>query len=220
MDFARAFTYIFSDRGWLGKVIIFVLLMLFAGLIIPVLLVLGYMAAIARNAFRGIDRLPSWGDLGKYLADGFKLAVAGFVYNLPPFIVLGLVSAMTSPGPRHGPAAASGDGMTVLVGILGFLTLVYMLFVTPAMFVLFVKGNGAWETLFDFGRLGRIILTCSGMIALVLIVGLALSAALAVVGAALVFIPCIGTLLVLGMSAYPALVLAHLYGQLARVCPA
>ncbi len=220
MNLGRSLTYMFADENWLGKIAILVLLAIFSIFILPIFIIFGYSLAIAANAYRGLERLPSWDNLGQYLSDGFKLAIVLFVYNLIPiglWVLFGIM--LGAMGSDYGGSGLD-TVMLALSVVLGLITLVYALFVTPAAFVLFLQSDGSWSGLFDLQRLLSVMLKCMGPLVTVLIMGLVVTIGVGLVSTILGLIPCLGQILALGLSTYPMLVLSYLYGQLARTCPA
>ncbi len=136
LDIGRALTFGFEDGEWVVKLFLGALLFL-VGLIfsvvligvIPLLMLGGYAVAIARNVAEGQDvPLPRWEDFGDLLADGFRLAVAYFLWSLPSLILTlpVIIGAVLIPD--------RGDGWAVLWFLLllccGLPALVYSLFVT------------------------------------------------------------------------------------------
>lgn len=84
-------TYPFKDQKAGSKILIGSLL-IFGGMIIPILpilIVLGYMVNISKRIIDGDGQLsmPEWDTWGEYLKDGFKWFAAVTIYSIPLIIV-------------------------------------------------------------------------------------------------------------------------------------
>src|SRR5690349_10621377 len=110
MDIGKAFSYVFEDERWIGKVLI-------GGLLIwiPIVnfAVFGYMVKVARNvAQRNPRPLPEWGgEFGDHFMRGLYVFVIYLVYLLPIFILEGLFFCVTggiAAGSQRGDGAAAG----------------------------------------------------------------------------------------------------------------
>ncbi len=95
LDIGRALKYSFEDPEWVTKLLIGALLM-FVGImfsfllvgLIPLMMLNGYVIAVARNVARDNDvPLPRWENFGELLADGFRQWVATFIWSLPLLIL-------------------------------------------------------------------------------------------------------------------------------------
>ncbi len=135
MDIRKAFTYLFDDPEWITKVLIGGILNLFGFLIIPSLLVGGYMIVHARRVALGEDtRLPRWENWGEYLAKGILSVIINFVYSLP-IIVLGACLALVSAAFGSDGSNSNNPAPIIASVCLGLPMLVYGLviaFVLPA----------------------------------------------------------------------------------------
>jgi hypothetical protein len=90
VDIGKAFSFVFEDPNWPGKIIIGGVIAIIP--IIGWILVMGYMVAVARNVIRGAPQpLPEWSDFGQLFLDGLYGIVIAFVYALP-IIVVSLVT--------------------------------------------------------------------------------------------------------------------------------
>ena len=85
MDAGRSFTWMFSQDGWIGKVLIGGLL--FFVPIIGWLFIAGYGVRTLAAICEGDERLPEWNDWGDLLVKGLILWVASFLYSLPGLIL-------------------------------------------------------------------------------------------------------------------------------------
>lgn len=88
MDFGRAFTYVFEDKEWLGKLVIIIILVMASVIpifgLLAVAALLGYVTEITKNVRNGHPRpLPKWVDYGGKISKGGYVLLAMFIYNLP-----------------------------------------------------------------------------------------------------------------------------------------
>ena len=89
MDIGKAFSFVFEDEEWVGKVLIGGLISLIP--LIGQLAVLGYALKVAQNVAQGNPRpLPRWNEFGDHLMRGLYDFVIRLVYALP-VVVLGLL---------------------------------------------------------------------------------------------------------------------------------
>jgi hypothetical protein len=99
MDIGKSFSFVFEDQRWVNKVLIGGGLVFISFLIVPIFVVLGYMAQLMRNILAGEEQpLPEWTDFGAYLTDGLKLFVVLLIYFVP-YIVLSMLSGIRNVGP-------------------------------------------------------------------------------------------------------------------------
>ena len=91
MNIERGFRFVFQERNWFGKIIVGGVMMIFSFLIIPLLIYYGYLVEVAKRTIKEEQQLlPEWDEIGRKLANGFKLAVIIIVYLIPFFILLGI----------------------------------------------------------------------------------------------------------------------------------
>jgi hypothetical protein len=225
MDIGRAFTYITEDAKWITKLVIAAVLAFFTFLLIPIPLLVGYMAGIARNLMNGEKiLLPEWGeDIGKLFMDGLYIVIAQLVYTLPFWILMciGGVISIGSAGlseVSEDLAAASLFTSFGLIICLAIIWWIFLILVTPALFIQYVRKN-EFGALFRFGEIYALTRDNIGDIVITVVVGLAAGLVIGAVNGVLQVIPCLGTILglVFSAAAGPWLMFAfgHLYGQIA-----
>ncbi len=89
MDIERGFRFVFQEKNWFGKIVVGGLMILFSFLILPLLIYLGYLVEVTRRTIKDEgELLPDWDNIGRKLANGFKLLVIILVYLIPFFILL------------------------------------------------------------------------------------------------------------------------------------
>lgn len=136
-----ALAYPRAREDWLGTVVIGTLLMVFAPLIVPGLILQGYLLRVARSAADGDSQPPDFSDWGTLLVDGVKAFVVAFVYGIVPAAVVGGVVTVLAGGAALSalsgePATAAGFGIAIAAFVLlmfpvlilfGYLTVVAQL---------------------------------------------------------------------------------------------
>ena len=125
MDIGKAFSFVFEDEKWITKVLIGGLLFLFSWLIIPFLIVIGYMIEIVnKTASDSKELLPEWTNIGNKLTKGFVVFIIYFLYGLP-IVFLSIIYSIII-GVLNTSASAP-EGQTVIGTIIGLLSLFLML---------------------------------------------------------------------------------------------
>ncbi len=211
MDFGKAFSYVFDDPDWLKKV----------GLggvinIVPILnfAAIGYGLEVIQRVIRNDPRpLPEWDDIGGKLVKGLLVAVIGFVYMLP-IIIMAICVQVVSIAIAGGASSSEDTAamlVTVIMGCLGCLILLYSLFiglVLPA-----ALGNYAAKdqlgAAFRFGEVVALVQKNLGLYLMVLLITIVAS----LVGS-LGSIACI--IGVIFTEFYAALIVSHACGQAYR----
>ena len=212
MDFGQAFTYVFEDRNWVGKIVqvgIMTLLMVIPILgLLAVAAVMGYMVELVGNVRNGHPRpLPQWLNYGDLMVKGGHVLIASIVYMLPIIFLYGcLFASLGALG--SGIFGALSAGVLTLC-ILPF-SLVYSL-VAGAMLASGIAefsetGNGG--AFYRIGDRWAMIRSDASLTGQWLLYSFAANLLLSLLGA----IPCLGWLAFLGL-AIP--VQGHLVGQYA-----
>lgn len=223
MDINKAIRFVKEDDRWVSKLLIGVLVSVFAFLIIPALLLQGYVIKIVRQVMNGDwDGLPEWDDWGKFLKDGFYVTVAQLIYTLPFILLLIIGTAMTVGATgliEHGDAAgllASGGFM--LLFCLMMLFIIALLFLTPALLIQYAIKED-FGSLFRVGEIMAIIRNNLADILIVFAVMVVAGLAISLVSGVLSLIPCLGwiaaVIIGLAVGPYISFVSGHLYGQIA-----
>lgn len=223
MDVNKSIRYVFDDPQWISKVVIGALLSILGFLIVPALILQGYVVKIIRQVMNGDwDGLPEWDDWGGLLRDGFNVFIAELVYVLP-FIILMIIGLLTTGGAA---SLAGGEDLTALLatgGALLFICLVFLfaiafLFLAPAILIQYaIKGD--LGSMFRFGEVFAIIRNNMADILVAFLVTLVAAFAVSLVGGVLAIIPCLGWIaafiISLAAGPYISFVGGHLYGQIA-----
>jgi hypothetical protein len=229
MDVGKSIGYVFEDQKWTNKLLIGMLVS-----IVPIInfALLGWVIDIMRNVSRREPLpLPEWGDFGEKFVKGAILFVVSLIYSLPLLLIT--CPAFFVPFTR---GDFSREGQQALAGVLAGTTLllvcaisVYGLllsFLMPAIFLNFAR-KGTFSACFEFGEIWRIMSKNLGdyIVAwlIIVVVGIAASFVIGIVGGVLAFIPCCGWILawiLFGVTTVWILsVFAHLFGQIGAEPP-
>ena len=138
---SASLTYLRDGDDAVVTVLIGGVLLVASPLVVPSVLVLGYVSRVLRRTADGDDAPPAfeaWVDL---LVDGLKAFVVAFVYSLLPLAVLAIAAALALgtfvvvPGGGDAGAAAGGlalGALALALGIAGVVVSLVGLYVTPA----------------------------------------------------------------------------------------
>ena len=93
MDVVRAFSSIFDDQEWVGKLAIVAMLtfaiVLFPFGLLALAVLLGYVMELAINVRDGKQfPLPRWDNMSNKLSNGINILIALIVYNIFPVVLL------------------------------------------------------------------------------------------------------------------------------------
>lgn len=223
MDINKAFRFVFDDKQWISKLLIGVLMTLTGFLIVPALILQGYLVKIIRRVMSGQDdELPEWSDYGNLLRDGFFVTAGQLIWFLPLILLLVIAGVTTGgfasmvEGSDAAGLIATGGGMLILCVTL--VLVVAALFLTPALLIQYAI-KGEFGALFRFGEIRDLIRDHMADILIAFLVTLVASFAISVVFGVLAIIPCLGWIaaIILGLAVgpYVSYVTSHLYGQIA-----
>ncbi len=223
MDVNKSFRYVMDDKQWLSKLLIGVLMSILAFLILPALILQGYLVKVIRHVMGGNwDSLPEWDDWGKLLKDGFFVTVAQFIYTLPFIILMFLGMAATggvaslSDGSDVAALATTGGGLILFCLIILFA--VAFLFLTPAILIQYAIKD-EFSACFRLGEVADIIRNHMADILIAFLVTVVAGIVLSLLFGILAIIPCLGwiaaALIGLAVGPYITFVTGHLYGQIA-----
>lgn len=130
MDVGKSFTYMFEDKEWITKLAIGGVILL-AGtilsfLVIPIIaafaLLLGYTLVVIRNVYEGNPTpLPRWDNIGDLFVKGLTALVGALIWALPIIVlafcvvlVLGLTGGLANSDTSGARALASIAGLVIL----------------------------------------------------------------------------------------------------------
>lgn len=209
---ADAITYPTEDDEWLKTVLIGGVLSIFGFLLIPTILVYGYVVRVLRHSLAGEAAPPRFDDWGGLLVDGLKAAVVGFVYMLIPAAVgavaVGGSLAAIATGSRSG--AAAGLGALALGALLTFVLALLFGYVAVVAVVNFAH-EGDLGAGFDVGTIKHVALSGDYAVPWALSVAVFVGAGL-VVGV-LNVVPILGTLVGAFVLFYAQVAAARLWAD-------
>lgn len=200
-----------NSDDWLRTIVIGTLLGFFSFLIVPGLIIQGYLLRAARAAADGQQRPPDFSDWGELLVDGVKAFVVAFVYGIvPAVIVVGVLSVLAGGAALSAfsgdPGAAAGFGIAIAAFVLLALPLLIVIGYLTVVAQLHFAITGDLGAAFRLGEVVRIGFDLDFFVAflLALVVGIALS----VVGGILVVV-LVGFLVFF----YAGVVMFYIYGR-------
>ena len=229
MDVGKSVGYVFEDQKWTNKLLIGMLVS-----IVPIVnfALLGWVIDIMRNVSqRQATLLPEWDNFGDKFVKGAILFVVSLIYSLPLLLIS--CPALFIPFTR---GDFSREGQQALAGVIagtGLLLVcaisVYALlisFLMPAIFLNFAR-KGTFAACFEFGEIWRIMSKNLGdyIVAwlIIIVVSIAASFVIGIVGGVLAIIPCCGWILawiLFGVTTVWILaVFGHLFGQIGAEPP-
>lgn len=140
MYMSRALRFVFEDEEWVAKIAIGALIGMIP--IIGQIVILGYMAKLARNVAQGNPRpLPRWDDFGDLLTRGLYVFAITLAYVLPVVLLFFLITI-----PLAMAGEASGERAE---NVIGGVALCLMLLGTLASLVL---GLGSYSAIARYIR--------------------------------------------------------------------
>jgi hypothetical protein len=207
-----ALEYPMEHDDWVKTLLIGGVLSIFAFLLIPIIVVYGYIVRVIRHSLDGDPRPPEFGDWGDLLVDGLKMLVILIVYMLIPAIVAavtvgGSVAAMAT-GTRGG--AAAGVAGLVVGFLVSFVLALAFGYVAVAAIVNFAR-EGSVGAAFDFDTLRPILFDSDYAVAWALSV--AVFIAVGIVTGVLNIIPFIGAIIGAFVGFYAQIVAARLWAD-------
>lgn len=223
MDFGKAFTFMFEDPDWLRKLGIgtlvglvgFLLLPILIGFI-PLIILLGYTLDTLRNVADGHERpLPEWQDWGGFLARGFKLFAAFFVWALPALLIVLPLSIGSALAEQNGSEMGAIAALLIICSsCLMLLWVIFLTLLTPAVYVR-VARTGRFAAAFEFSKLWTFTRDNLGNIIIAILLTWVAGLIAGLVASLGVIALLIGVLITLPFaSLWQYLVQAHLFGQI------
>lgn len=219
MDIGSAFTYMFDDQDWIKKIAIGGGIMLAALILTPILVGLalflplsGYMIDTLKNVRDGRPTpLPEWTNFGDLFSKGLMVFVIYLVYNLPSILLtcvtIGISAATASPD--LDPDVASMLGIvSACTNCVQFIVSLLSNALLPAALIRYAQFDSLGAA-FQFGEIFNFIKNNIGDYVIVVLLGW-VAGLVAGFGVILCIIGVFFTFF------WSTLVLANLYGQLAR----
>ncbi|MFB6352542.1 MAG: DUF4013 domain-containing protein [Halobacteriales archaeon] len=212
LDEALAFPR--ADDDWLETVLIGGVLSLLGFLVVPTIIVNGYLLRVMRAAVAGDATPPRFGDWADLFVDGLLLWIVQFVYMGIPaallatvmasFAVVASVGASTGADPT-GAATAAGGLVALLVLLAVGLLFVVATYLLPAALANFAR-TGEFAAAFHLRTVARAAFSVDYLVAVLLVI--VVSLVLGLVGGLLVVV-----LVGIFVLFYLQMVVYHLFGQ-------
>jgi len=117
LDLGEAFTFVIRSHRWVRKLLAAAFCLLFFWLVVPFLLLVGYIVAIARGVRSGANDLPPWDHPWQNIKDGFKLLIALLIWTIPSAL-LGIPAAIVNAAASEGSRQALGGSVSAVAGII------------------------------------------------------------------------------------------------------
>ncbi len=215
MDVGKSFTYMFEDKDWIAKIAIGGLVVLLSAFLIPIPLLVGYSLRVIKNVAEGAPNpLPEWSDIGDMFVKGLTAIVGVLIWALP-VIILACCIAIATTGLGAAASNNGSDGIGALGGLV--LSCLYCLTFIVGIFInLFVYApltlfalNNQISTFWDFSGAWRFVQANAGNYIIAFLLALVANF-IAGFGVIACFIGVFFT------SFWAMLVMAHLFGQVAR----
>jgi len=192
-----ALEYPRTGDDWTKTVLIGGILSLLGALVVPAILVLGYLVRVLDRTMHGDDQPPEFDDWGELFVDGVKAFAITLAYGLIPAAVAaavvagGVLSFSIVGGSGAGNTAAGGAGVAVVVvgSLLALVLGLVAAYVVPAAVAAFAETDRI-EAAFSVSDL-RPVLT-SGTYATAWVLGFAIVLGAGLLAGALNAIPVIG----------------------------
>src|SRR6056297_2565238 len=154
--------YLRNDEDWVKTVLIGGVLSLLSVLIVPTILVAGYLVRVVRATMHGDEQPPAFDEWGDLAGDGLKAAVIAIVYGFVPTPITGVLVGGAVFTIVMGDAAGSSGldalgGLGILVGLLvSFVLGLLAAYVIPAAVANFAETDQMGKA-FSFGDLRPIL---------------------------------------------------------------
>ncbi|MFB6361022.1 MAG: DUF4013 domain-containing protein [Halobacteriales archaeon] len=211
----EALEFPFESDDWLQTVLIGGVLSLLSFLIVPGILVNGYLLRMVRAGVQADETPPKFGDWVDLFIDGILVWVVEFVYAAVPtfllFMVVGSfavvtnVSSSTGPEPVAATAGAFVGGVVSVLVILALLLLLAAVYLLPAALANYAR-TGEFTAAFSLRTVARGAVNTDYLLAMLLVIGV--SIVIGLIGS-LLMVVLVGVFVLF----YLQLVVYHLFGQ-------
>lgn len=212
VNIGESLTYPMESEEWVKTILIGGILSIFSFLIIPLVLVYGYIIQVLRARYERQPEPPEFGDWGKLLSDGLKAVVIGFVYLLIP----GIIGAVTVGGSML--AFLTGTEAGVATGFAGLLGGFFLSFILGLVFgyiavaaVLNFAHKGELGAGFEFGTIKELIF--SGEYVFAWLAAVAVFIGMSFISGILNLIPLLGAIVSAFLFFYAQIVAAYLWAD-------
>ncbi|MDG5778302.1 DUF4013 domain-containing protein [Haloarculaceae archaeon H-GB2-1] len=212
MTFEDALAYPRERDDWVMTILIGGVLTLFGVLLIPAILVYGYVIRAVRDSLEGETEPPKFEEWGELFVDGIQAFVVGLSYMLVPLVVMGVTVGGSLVAIATGSEAGAAAGLAGLFGGLAITAVLSLVFgyVAVAALVNFAK-EGSLSAAFDFGTIRAVAL--DGDFAVAWATSIIVFLGAGVVVGVLNAVPLLGTVLGAFVFFYADVVAANLWAD-------
>jgi hypothetical protein len=121
-----------QSDDWLTTLLIGALLSIFSFLIVPGLILQGYLLRVARAGANDAEEPPSFGDWVELLIDGIKAFVVAFVYGILPAAIFVTATSVLAGGAAFSAlsgneGAAAGFGVLIALVVLVMVPIFFLI---------------------------------------------------------------------------------------------
>jgi energy-coupling factor transport system substrate-specific component len=123
LDLREPFTFVFRSPRWVWRILAGVLCFAFSWLVVPGLLLLGYLVELSRGVRDGQPEVPRWDHRWQKIKDGFAVTILFVLWSLPGIVVSAIAGILVDPSieARLGPV---GDVLSAVGNVWQFMVLV------------------------------------------------------------------------------------------------
>jgi hypothetical protein len=127
-------SYPLAGDSALGRIVIGSLLVFGSFLVVPLVLLFGYLVRVLGATARGEPEPPAFDEWGELFVDGLKGFAVTLIYGIVPFVLIGVSVAIALGGTGTGSEAAAGilGGVGLLGGLFSFVALFLLYYLVPA----------------------------------------------------------------------------------------
>ena len=131
LNLGEAATFVVRSDRWVRRLLAAAVCLLFFWLIVPLLLLIGYVVEISRRVRAGDRQLPAWTHRWRKISDGFKLLAVILIWLIPSVLLSIPAAIVSTPPPQTPPAvdttASDLAGIVAAVGSVWSLVVVLLL---------------------------------------------------------------------------------------------
>ena len=208
-------SYPLAGDSALGRIVIGGFLGLLSFLVIPGIVLFGYLVRVLEHTARGEETPPAFDDWGGMLVDGLKAFVVTLAYGFLPIALLAVTVGTAVVGAGSGSSAGSIlGGIGVLGALVSLFAMMVIYYLVPAALTNMAVEDSLGAA-FDFGTLKGSLLSADYLVAW--LVPFAIGVVLNVLTVALVAVTFgIGGLVVPFVQFYAQVAIFYMFGRAYR----
>ena len=212
LDIEAVAKYPMESDDWIKTVGIGGVAMIFSFLVVPLLLVAGYLVRAIRAGMEGAEEPPVFDEWGDLLKEGFVASVIGLVYQLVPIIVVSVFVGGSILAIATGSDAGAGVGLLGLMGgvFVGWILSLIFGYVGFAGVANYAR-EGNFGAGFDFGVISDVVTSRAYLVAWVYVI--ALNIVVGVIVGLLNIVPFLGAIVGLFVGFYALIIAGWLWGN-------